>query len=360
MAPPVDDGMLEADPMFNDFQEEDMLGDVFDEVWGEDFGDLDAVASPKADTGLLASEAPADLPLTPAQPRTKRREKAKAPEQQLPETVIGKWNLVMDTIKIKKPLAINEKDSVPYIQEFVESMITAAADDEAAWKQGQPMLQKMSLLPRAVAIMQKYAFAEIFITYDGCNAVAHWLKCLPNGELPNVHLRTSLLNCLLRLPITKEALSNCKDHSLGAIVAKLHQNPAETVTNRKAAGMLVQKWVKQVLAKKTDVFDLDALAEETENAPKGQLQRPAPETAESLSQLEAESELRQHPYRPQTGGREYVVQPLPKHQPLRKEKVALETNRGKLGEVLKVLSAPNKRCWKPYAVSVAGRTVNAV
>jgi len=53
MVSPVDGCMLEADPMFNGVQEEVMLGDVFDEVWGEDFGELDAVASPKADIGLL-------------------------------------------------------------------------------------------------------------------------------------------------------------------------------------------------------------------------------------------------------------------------------------------------------------------
>jgi len=160
------------------------------------------------------------------QPRAKRKEKAKAPKPQLPETVTGRWGLVMVTIKIKKPLAVNEKDSVPYSQDLLESMITAAADDEAVWREGEPILQNMSLLPRAVAIMQKCEFAESFITYDGCNAVVHRLKFLPHGELPNVHVRTSLLNCSLRLPITKEALTTCNAHSLGAIVAKLHRNAA--------------------------------------------------------------------------------------------------------------------------------------
>jgi len=112
--------------------------------------------------------------------------------------------------------------------------------------------------------------------------------------------------------------------------------------------------VKQFLAKKAVVIDLDALAEETEKAPKVKLPRPAPETAESLSQLEAESEARQHPHRPMTGEREFVVRPLPKHQPVQKEKVALETNRGKLGEVLKVLSAPNKHVGSPTTCLLEG------
>merc|ERR1719359_2700339 len=102
------------------------------------------------------------------------------------------------------------------------------------------MTEKLAMLPRCVAIMEKFLFAEKFVANGGCRALALWLRPLPNGELPNAHLRTTLLNCMLRLPISKEALQNCKDPPLGQIVARLKQNPNETVANRKAAGILVQ------------------------------------------------------------------------------------------------------------------------
>lgn len=38
----------------------------------------------------------------------------------------------------------------------------------------------------------------------------------------------------------------------------------------------------------------------------------------------------------------------------------LTTNRGKLGAVLQEMAKPNKKAWRPYAVSIAGRTVNAL
>merc|ERR1719262_1174775 len=120
------------------------------------------------------------------------------------------------------------------------------------------MKHKMNMLPKAVSVMQKFVFGELFVTYGGCRSLALWLRTLPDGSLPNAHLRTTLLNSMLRLPISKEALQNCKEPPLGQIVAKLQRNPNETVANRKAAGMLVQKWVKQVLVAKEDASQSEA------------------------------------------------------------------------------------------------------
>merc|ERR1711879_815456 len=93
---------------------------------------------------------------------------------------------------------------------------------------------------------------------------------------------------------------------------------------------------------------------------KPKLVRPAPETLESVQALEEESMKRIHPSIPIVEGKEYLIKPIPRHQPIKRDKVASETNRGKIGEVLKVLARPNKRSWKPYEVSIAGRAVNAV
>lgn len=178
--------------------------------------------------------------------------------------------------------------------------------------------------------------------------------------MPNVQLRTDLLHCMGRLPITKEALMNCKDPPLAQIVYKLSKSTAETVPNRVTASSLVERWLKQVLGKKpTDNFYLDALQDVNANK-QPMLPRKPPETAESLAQLQAESEKRMHPAIPTVGEREYVIQPMPTDQPVKRDKISLETNRGKLGEVLKRLERPNKKAWRPYVVSIAGRTVNAI
>lgn len=277
-------------------------------------------------------------------------------EEAWPESFAGKFTKVLNFIKPMKALLIKEEDSHPYVQKVVGEMIEAADADLERFKLGQPMIRKMQMLPKALTVMQKHAFAEIFVTFDGCYALAKWLQCLPNGQLPNEHLRTELLNAMVRLPITKEALANCKDVPLGAVVKNLQLNPHETIMNRMTAGTLVQKWLSQVL-RPASTLDLDQ--EEEEVAPKALLSRPLPETEQSLLKMEEEAAKHFRAAVPIIGGREYHVKPIPSAQPVRREKVALDTNRGKIGEVLKVMSRPNKRAWKPYSVSIAGRTVNA-
>jgi len=234
-------------------------------------------------------------------------------------------------------------------------MFEAAKADEECFGTGKPADHKMRMLPKIISIMTKYSFAVHFVTFDGCKALAAWMKNLPDGSLPNVHLRTELLRAMVRLPITKEALANCsKENSLGAVIANLQHAPGETIQNRRIASTLVQSWVKQVLAKHSDPMDRG----ETEMlVPK--LSRPPPETEESLRLAEIESEKRMRPLVPVIEGKDYVIKPIPRHQPIKRDKTAADSNRGKIGEVLKILARPNKRAWKPYSVSVAGRTVNA-
>lgn len=108
----------------------------------------------------------------------------------------------------------------------------------------------------------------------------------------------------------------------------------------------------------TQKEDADDDAEQSKT--QGTLPWKGPETAEDIAAIEAASELRRHPRIPALEGntREYAIQPVPVHQPVRREAKDLSSNRGKLGETLTVMARPNKRAWKPYAVSVAGRTIN--
>lgn len=206
--------------------------------------------------------------------------------------------------------------------------------------------------------MEKYAFADIFIANDGCSALASWLRCLPTGQLPALELRSELLQIMTRLPISRESLLGQKptDIKLGSVVAKLQYNPGETIANRKLAAMLVQKWLKQILSAQPD--DVDDMAESQQ--PRPLFQRPPVETAELVAIQEKASEQRMHPAIPVVGGKCFTIQPLPRFQPIRRDKVDRESNRGKVNMVLTDLQRPNKKSWRPYAVSVAGRQVNMV
>merc|ERR1719215_607139 len=278
------------------------------------------------------------------------------PEKKPEEGISHKLLSVLEHIRPPKALAVKDEEAQRFVQSAIERMVEAARLDEESIEAHATAIHKIQMLPKVIAIMNKYAFAVHFVTFNGCNALAAWLKPLPNGQLPNDHLRTSLLNNMSRLPITKEALAACsRENSLGTLVAKLSRSPQETVANRKTASALVQSWVKQVLAKKTTIDTL-ALAEDT--GPEPQLDRPAPETTESIEAWELQSAKRIRPSPPVVGGKEYVIKPIPRFQPVRRDKVATETNRGKLTQVLNFLSRPSKAAWKPASVSIAGRTMN--
>lgn len=261
----------------------------------------------------------------------------------------------MQTIKVKRALTIHERDCIPHVTEFVQKMFEAADKDVVDFNQGQPMLRKMKLLPEARLIMEKSAFAAHFVTNEGCRALGMWLARTPSGELPNLELRSNLLRCCSRLPITKEALANCGEHPLGARVKDLAQDPRETVTNRKIAALLIQKWLKQILSQKTHSFEIG-----NEEEIQGTIPRRPVETIESLAAAEAESLTRRHPRVPVIEGKDYRIHPISRDQPTKRDKFPPDSIRGKLHGALEILSRPNKKSWRPYHVSIEGRQVNIV
>jgi len=320
-----------------------LFGDIFD--MGED----------------LNKVKPIKLKNPPKAKASKKQRLAEAEElaveevEQVPENLNERFMKVLDAIKIKKPLSIKDADAQVFVQKAISDMHEAAKADEECLLKNQPGMHKMKMLPKVIMIMTKFQFAMHFVLYDGCKAVAKWLQKLPNGRLPNDHLRTELLQALTRLPINKDALkTNDGDAKLGQMVDNLARHRSETIANRKLAASLVQSWVKMVLAPKIDPENMEV------EAARGRLERPPPESAEFIAEQMKASEGRMHPEIPSVGTKEYVIKPTPRAQPVRREKIGAETNRGKLGEVLKTLSRPNKKSWKPYAVSIAGRGVNAL
>ncbi|CAJ1365775.1 unnamed protein product [Effrenium voratum] len=284
----------------------------------------------------------------------KRRKKEPIAEEQV--DLSTQWTRVMEAIKPRRGLVIKDEEAHAYVENFIARMEATAAHDLEEYHAGRPMIKKLELLPEAVEVMEKYQFTDAFITYGGCKVLALWLQSLPNGALPSVHLRSALLRCMERLPITKEALKSAGEPLLGKIVAGLQTHPEETVGNRKRAQNLVQRWLRQIM-EPDNSHSLEAFLAQPEKV--GAIPRPPPETEESLQKLEEESAKRLHPAIPVIQAKDYVIQPVSTAQPIIREKLTTDTYKGKLNEVLKVMARPNKRSWKPHSVSVAGRQLNA-
>jgi len=289
----------------------------------------------------------------------RRRRSATLPaaeEEAEPEPLAAKWAQVMESIKPRRGLVIKDEEAHVFVEGFVKKMEAIAAEDLEDYQQGKPMLKKLKMLPEAREVMEKFQFSDAFIAYGGCKVLAVWLQNLPNGQLPSVHIRSVLLECMERLPITKDALRDAGEPRLGQVVAKLQTHPEETPRNRKRARGLVQRWLRQIMIPE-EMDTLEGFLAEGDKV--GSIPRPPPETEESLALQEEESAKRLHPAVPVIQGKEYVIQPISTAQPIAREKPAKDTYQGKLDEVLKVMARPNKRSWKPYSVSIAGRQLNA-
>jgi len=214
------------DPLFDDFkdidwdaaQEDDMLNEVFGDADPQTAGSLFDASTHEAPSAGAPSEGPAfgsDLPLHVSKISAVRRQKANIiPPPMEFENLSEGWTKVMNSIKPPRLMNIKDQDAIPFIQKFVEEMVEAAKADMEDDLAGKTMIHKMKMLPRAVGVMSKHAFADHFVANGGCKAVGMWLQNTKAGVLPNLEMRSSVLACCVRLPISKEALSNCGEYSL--------------------------------------------------------------------------------------------------------------------------------------------------
>jgi len=260
----------------------------------------------------------------------------------------------MQSIKIPKNETIATAEAIPFVSSVIERMMEAGVKDRELAKQGITQFYKMALLPRAIGVMCKTAFSNIFVSSGGCKAVGFWIKRNDDGSPCSQQLKSQLLSCCARMPITKEALADCGEYPLGIYVKEIAQDVAESIHNRKLAGMLLQRWVQQVLV----VADEPDEKAEDDSKKVGRLERKPPETEESLRLSAIESEGRRHPKIPMGMAYEFAIQPTPVYEAVKREKWNPDSNRGKLNSTLNIMMRPNKAVWKPYHVSIAGRTVN--
>lgn len=136
-----------------------------------------------------------------------------------------------------------------FIEEFLSRMEAAKDVDNENNINGQPALEKLKLLPEVEDILARTFMHRQFLDAGLMGAIRDWLYPLPDGSLPNIRLRTSLLRILDTLPIDthhehrKEQLKRSK---LGEMVMFYYKLSDETVPNRKMAKALVEKWSKPI------------------------------------------------------------------------------------------------------------------
>ncbi|GIX64445.1 iws1 c-terminus protein [Babesia caballi] len=181
-------------------------------------------------------------------------EERRAPKKKAPTAGKLYFDEVLKRVKErkKKNVQLTAEECQLYCRQLVDRMIAAAAADVEAVQQGKPGLAKLKML-NEITEFNKPAWKNWCITEGGAVALASWITPLPDGSLPNLSVRTKVLEITLQLPFQPTDL---RDNDLGRQIVALWKRPDECDSNRLLIRAIVQKWVRPMLGLATNYSEM--------------------------------------------------------------------------------------------------------
>ena len=136
------------------------------------------------------------------------------------------------------------------MEELVHDMFQAAEQDWASLEKDEPALVKLRMLPRVEEQTAKQSLQDSFIDAGGLAAMREWLRLLPDNGLPNLTIRTSLLQILKKLTpsITLESL---KESKVGFAVRDILFHEEEIQGNKRIANEISEMWLRSIFGRDT-------------------------------------------------------------------------------------------------------------
>lgn len=129
---------------------------------------------------------------------------------------------------------------------FLERMMKARDDDLRSFKKGQPALEKIRMLRDVEMMMMKIQYREYLLDNMLLSVFRAWLDRLPDGTLPNVQVRSTLLKILLDLPMDEDWVDRLESsEGLGKVVHFLSRNE-DYEPNKRIAEKIMMKWARPV------------------------------------------------------------------------------------------------------------------
>ncbi|KAJ0987786.1 hypothetical protein J5N97_006142 [Dioscorea zingiberensis] len=101
----------------------------------------------------------------------------------------------------KKKIEISSDEISLAVEYYMAQFEVAAEADAQLNVENQPAVNKLMTLPQLVEILKKKNLQQEFIDHGILTVLRTWLEPLPDGSLPNVNIRTAILEILIDLPI---------------------------------------------------------------------------------------------------------------------------------------------------------------
>eukprot|EP00268_Persea_americana_P039407 TRINITY_DN389_c0_g1_i3.p1 TRINITY_DN389_c0_g1~~TRINITY_DN389_c0_g1_i3.p1 ORF type:complete len:486 (+),score=132.40 TRINITY_DN389_c0_g1_i3:135-1592(+) len=258
------------------------------------------------------------------------------------------------------------------VEHLMAELEVTAEEDAELNRQCKPAINKLKKLPLLTEVLSKKQLQHEFLDHGVLTLLKNWLEPLPDGSLPNINIRTAILNILTDFPMDLEQYDRkeqLKKSGLGKVIMFLSRTDEETMSNRKLAKDLVDKWSRPIFNKSTRFEDMRSV--DDERIPyRRPLSKKSVSKAAGLESRDDDLEFsqepksaqevaRQHASRPEALPLDFVVRPQSKIDPdevrARAKQVSHDQRRIKMNKKLQNLKAPKKKQLQATKLSVEGR-----
>jgi len=133
--------------------------------------------------------------------------------------------------------------------DFLSKMEVAAEQDLEAYALKLPAVHKLKMLPEVEVKLRQTELQELMLKNGLLKIICMWLNLMPDGNLPNINLRSSLIRLIDILPVETDDFDRkeeLKRSGLAKILVFLTTIPQETGSNRAICKKLIEKWSRPV------------------------------------------------------------------------------------------------------------------
>jgi len=151
------------------------------------------------------------------------------------------------------------------VNTLLARMEVATEQDRECINAKQPAIHKLRMLQEVKETLKNVDMHELLLRHGLMKVLANWLALLPDHTLPNVTVRTAVIDVISLLPIETDMVDRkeqLKNSGLGQIIMFLSQLPEETQANRTKCKKLVEKWSRPVYELTSHYGDLRRVEDE--------------------------------------------------------------------------------------------------
>lgn len=182
-----------------------------------------------------------------------------AEEERRPKKPMNAFEQAMEENKaLRRPRSkeIDPKKVEAECIAFLERMMQARDDDVKAYRAGKPALNKLKMLRDVELMAMKVSHREQMLDNMLLAIIKAWLDPMPDGALPNVQIRGSLLQILLNIRVDDDWVERLHgSQGLGKVIHFLSIKD-DHQPNRRLADKLMKRWARPVYQSNNNFHDL--------------------------------------------------------------------------------------------------------